>query len=210
MTRPALPTFSRKRMRDGKRSLRRARSRPPEFLPVTNETRRPDHIQASLRSLEEAVQSGLPAHAVFQYLHEALAENVGFKVLTVLKLDSTTLRSVRLYSSEPSYPIGGTKQHVRSGWSDAILDRRTVYRRARSRSAARDFSRQCCDRGDRMRIHCCGADHRRRCRRGDHESMASRRLLRRNDGTARRPIRKCHRADRALLAIRHIRTTIGE
>lgn len=114
-------------MRDGKRSLRRARSRPPEFLPVTNETRRPDHIQASLRSLEEAVQSGLPAHAVFQYLHEALAENVGFKVLTVLKLDSTTLRSVRLYSSEPSYPIGGTKQHVRSGWSDAILDRRTVF-----------------------------------------------------------------------------------
>jgi transcriptional regulator with GAF, ATPase, and Fis domain len=82
---------------------------------------------ASLRSLEAAVRDGVPARAAFQRLHEALAKSVGFKVLTVLKLDPTTLRSVRLYSSEPSYPVGGTKQHLRSGWSDAILDRRKIF-----------------------------------------------------------------------------------
>jgi hypothetical protein len=42
-------------------------------------------------------------------------------------LDPATLRSVRLFSSEASYPIGGIKQHVRSAWSEAVLDRRTVY-----------------------------------------------------------------------------------
>ena len=52
---------------------------------------------------------------------------VEFKVLTVLKLDPKTLRSVRLYSSEPSYPIGGAKQHVRSAWSEAVLDRQSVF-----------------------------------------------------------------------------------
>src|SRR5262249_7213235 len=49
------------------------------------------------------------------------------KVLTVQKLDLETLRSVRLYSSEKSYPIGGTKQHVRSAWSEAVLDRHRAY-----------------------------------------------------------------------------------
>ncbi len=78
-------------------------------------------------ALEAAVRDGSPAHVVFARMHEALAKMVGFKVLTVLKLDPRTLRSVRLYSSEASYPIGGTKQHVRSAWSEAVFDRRTVY-----------------------------------------------------------------------------------
>ena len=80
-----------------------------------------------LRHIEAAVRDGSPARVVFARLHDALARVVEFKVLTVLKLDPTTLRSVRLYSSEPSYPIGGIKQHVRSAWSEAVLDRGTVY-----------------------------------------------------------------------------------
>ena len=83
--------------------------------------------ESYLRHVEAAVRDGSPAHAVFARLHEALASVVGFKVLTVLKLDPATLRSVRLFSSEASYPIGGTKQHVRSAWSEAILDRGTIY-----------------------------------------------------------------------------------
>jgi hypothetical protein len=75
-----------------------------------------DADQAHLRALEAAAGGGLPAHAVFERLHDALAGVVGFKVLTVLKLDPATLRSVRLYSSEPSYPAGG-----------AVLERKTVF-----------------------------------------------------------------------------------
>src|SRR3979411_32571 len=86
-----------------------------------------DGIRTAVTSVEAAVRDGLPAREVFRRLHDAIAKVVGFKVLTVLKLDPGTLRSVRLYSSEPSYPIGGTKQHVHSGWSEAILDRRTVF-----------------------------------------------------------------------------------
>jgi transcriptional regulator with GAF, ATPase, and Fis domain len=80
-----------------------------------------------LGPVEAAVRDRSPAAVVFARLHQALTEVVGFKVLTVLKLDPATLCSVRLYSSEPSYPIGGAKQHVRSAWSEAVLDRRTVY-----------------------------------------------------------------------------------
>jgi transcriptional regulator with GAF, ATPase, and Fis domain len=83
--------------------------------------------ESYLRDVEAAARDGSPAHVVFARLHDALARAVGFKVLTVLKLDPATLRSVRLFSSEPSYPIGGTKQHVRSAWSEAVLDRGAVY-----------------------------------------------------------------------------------
>jgi transcriptional regulator with GAF, ATPase, and Fis domain len=83
--------------------------------------------QNQLDLVEAAVCGGSPPPIVFARLHEALTQAIGFKVLTVLKLDPATLRSVRLYSSESSYPIGGTKQHVRSAWSEAVLDRRTVY-----------------------------------------------------------------------------------
>jgi hypothetical protein len=83
--------------------------------------------ESDLRHVEAGARDGSPAHVVFAGLHDALARVIGFRVLTVLKLDPTTLRSVRLFSSEASYPIGGTKQHVRSAWSDAILDRGTIY-----------------------------------------------------------------------------------
>ena len=87
-----------------------------------------EHTSESyLRDVEVGARDGSPAHVVFARLHDALARVVGFKVLTVLKLDPATLRSVRLFSSEPSYPIGGTKQHVRSAWSEAVLDRGIVY-----------------------------------------------------------------------------------
>jgi transcriptional regulator with GAF, ATPase, and Fis domain len=82
--------------------------------------------ESDLRDIEAAAREGSPAQ-VFARLHDALARVVGFKVLTVLKLDPATLRSVRLFSSESSYPIGGIKQHVRSDWSDAVLDRGAVY-----------------------------------------------------------------------------------
>jgi len=90
-------------------------------------TQPPDDIQARVRALEAAARGGLPARAVFACLHDALAHVVGFKVLTVLKLDATTLRSVRLYSSEPSYPAGGTKQHMRGAWSEAVLERKAAF-----------------------------------------------------------------------------------
>src|SRR3954463_8538773 len=86
-----------------------------------------DDLRIAIAPVTAAVADGMPAHAVFARLHEALVRVVPFKVLTVLKLDPTTLQSARLYSSEPSYPVGGVKQHVRSGWSEAILDRRTVF-----------------------------------------------------------------------------------
>ena len=84
-------------------------------------------VQSAAASLEAAVRDGLPARAVFERLRDTLANVVAFKVLTILKLDPATLRSVRLYSSEPSYPVGGMKQHVRSAWSEAILDRQSVF-----------------------------------------------------------------------------------
>ena len=83
--------------------------------------------QSAARPVEAAVRDGAPPHDVFEHLHGALSRAVGFKVLTILKLDPVTLRSVRLYSSEPRYPIGGSKQHVRSGWSEAILGRRAAF-----------------------------------------------------------------------------------
>jgi hypothetical protein len=86
-----------------------------------------NNSESYLRHVEAAVHDGSPANVVFARLHDALARVVGFKVLTVLKLDPTTLRSVRLFSSESSYPIGGTKQHVRSAWSEAVIDRGTIY-----------------------------------------------------------------------------------
>jgi len=86
-----------------------------------------EHSRNAVARVEAAVRGGLPADAAFARLREALAAIIGFKVLTVLKLDPATLRSVRLYSSEPSYPVGGTKQHVRSRWSEAVLERHTVF-----------------------------------------------------------------------------------
>lgn len=47
--------------------------------------------------------------------------------MTVLRIDPATLRSARLYSSEPSYPVGGTKEHRRGPWSEAIFGRRTYF-----------------------------------------------------------------------------------
>src|SRR5262245_10163412 len=94
---------------------------------MSEHTPSPEVTHTYLRSVEAAVRDGSPAPIVFAHMREALAKVVGFKVLTVLKLDPTTLRSVRLYSSEPSYPIGGTKQHVRGAWSEAVLDRGAVF-----------------------------------------------------------------------------------
>jgi len=80
-----------------------------------------------LGSLEAAIRDAAPAAVVYARLHEALGKVIGFKVLTVQKLDLATLRSVRLYSSEKSYPVGGAKQHIRSAWSEAVLDRHSAY-----------------------------------------------------------------------------------
>lgn len=69
----------------------------------------------------------MPDAEVYARLAAGLKAAVGFKVLTVLRIDATTLRSVRLYSSEPSYPVGGTKQHVRNAWSDTVFNRHQVF-----------------------------------------------------------------------------------
>src|ERR1700730_12169111 len=111
-------------MSDGDPSSSRATSKYLNSVGVTtkmNEQHRlAENIQVYLRAVQAATRDGLSDGVVFTRLNEALANVVGFKVLTVLKLDPTTLKSVRLYSSEPSYPIGGTKQHVRSAWSEAV------------------------------------------------------------------------------------------
>ncbi len=88
-----------------------------------------------------------------------MASVVGFKVLTVLKLDPTTLRSVRLYSSEPSYPIGGVKQHVRSAWSDAILQRRTAFVAHDLAALRATFPDAAAIDGDGMWFDRCISDH---------------------------------------------------
>jgi hypothetical protein len=67
-------------------------------------------------------QAGQP-QATFRAVADALQALVGHKVMTVLRIDVPTLRSVRLFSSEPSYPPGGTKQHRRGSWSAAVIDR---------------------------------------------------------------------------------------
>lgn len=74
-----------------------------------------------------AIDAGRQDAEVYALLAAGLRAAVGFRVLTVLRIDTATLRSVRLYSSEPSYPPGGTKQHYRSAWSEAVLDRWEVF-----------------------------------------------------------------------------------
>lgn len=75
---------------------------------------------------EAQARAGQP-QATYAALADALQALVGHKVMTVLRMDAATLRSVRLFSSEPSYPPGGTKQHRRGRWSEAIFDRRTFF-----------------------------------------------------------------------------------
>jgi transcriptional regulator with GAF, ATPase, and Fis domain len=94
---------------------------------MSQQAPRSETVQSALRRLERAVHDGLPALIVFERLQQALARVLEFKVLTVLKLDPKALRSVRLFSSEPSYPVGGTKQHARSAWSEAVLDSHSVF-----------------------------------------------------------------------------------
>jgi len=77
--------------------------------------------------IASAIARGAPDSEVFALLAAGLSAAVGFRVLTVLKLDTATLCSVRLYSSEPSYPVGGTKQHRRNAWSAAVLDRGETF-----------------------------------------------------------------------------------
>lgn len=71
-------------------------------------------------------QSGQP-EATFRALADALQREVGHKVMTVLKLDVESLTSVRLFSSEASYPSGGRKQHQRNAWSAAVIDQGTWF-----------------------------------------------------------------------------------
>src|SRR5690242_10683021 len=68
--------------------------------------------------------SGQP-EPTFRALADALQATVGHKVMTVLMLDVPALTSVRLFSSEASYPPGGRKQHGRGAWSAAVIDRGT-------------------------------------------------------------------------------------
>jgi len=96
-----------------------AQHRDPAMMTVT--------AGSDLAALEAAVRDSSPNDVVFARLHAALMKLIGFKVLTVQKLDLATLQSVRLYSSEPSYPVGGRKQHLRSAWSEAVLDRQIPY-----------------------------------------------------------------------------------
>jgi hypothetical protein len=71
-------------------------------------------------------EGGQPA-PTFRALADALQAVVGHRVMTVLKLEVATLTSVRLFSSEASYPPGGRKQHGRGAWSAAVIDRGTYF-----------------------------------------------------------------------------------
>jgi hypothetical protein len=75
-----------------------------------------------LDPLARAAAEPSSAWKAFGLLAEAMADRLGYKVFTILRINPATLRSVRLYSSEPSYPVGGLKQHQRSAWSDAIFE----------------------------------------------------------------------------------------
>jgi hypothetical protein len=76
-----------------------------------------------------AAAQGMPGQpeTTFRALADALQALVGHKVMTVLKLDERALRSIRLFSSEPSYPPGGVKQHQPGVWSEAIVGRKTYF-----------------------------------------------------------------------------------
>jgi hypothetical protein len=63
----------------------------------------------------------------FEALEAALQALVGHRVMTVLKIDLSTLRSVRLFSSEMTYPPGQPKQHRSGPWSAAVIDRGTFF-----------------------------------------------------------------------------------
>ena len=76
----------------------------------------------------------------FAALARAMQELVGYKVLTLLRFDVETYRSVRLFSSAPSYPVGGVKQHRRGGaWSEHIVDRRVPFVAATTEDVRRSF-----------------------------------------------------------------------
>lgn len=83
--------------------------------------------QDAVARIVAAVEAGREDADVYALLAAGLRAAVGFRVLTVLKIDTATLRSIRLYSSEASYPVGGTKQHPRNAWSEAVLDRHEVF-----------------------------------------------------------------------------------
>ncbi len=100
---------------------------PCEAQPGARVTAPQPGAAVRLTGLHDAIRTGRPDREVFALLEQAVAAQIGFKVLTLLRIDPASLRSVRLHSSEPSYPVGGTKQHVRSAWSEAVLDRRTYY-----------------------------------------------------------------------------------
>jgi hypothetical protein len=76
----------------------------------------------------------------FDGLARAMQNVVGYKVLTLLKFDVATFRSVRLFSTEPSYPVGGVKQHQRgTAWSEHIVDRRVPFLAATLEDVRRSF-----------------------------------------------------------------------
>jgi hypothetical protein len=77
--------------------------------------------------------------ATFRALSTALQDVVGHKVMTLLKLDVARLISVRLFSSEPSYPPGGRKQHARGAWSAAVIDQGTCFLAATTADVRQHF-----------------------------------------------------------------------
>src|SRR5262245_16632378 len=82
-----------------------------------------DHEFSCLQSIAAAQGCAGQPGATFVALADTLQQLVGHKVMTVLRLDATALRSVRMFSTEPSYPPGGIKQHQPGRWSEAIVDR---------------------------------------------------------------------------------------
>ena len=77
--------------------------------------------------------------AGFIAVASALQAVVGHKVMTVLKIDTARLSSVRLFSSEKSYPPGAAKQHRRGAWSEAVIDQGRYFLAARSADVAAAF-----------------------------------------------------------------------
>ncbi len=86
-----------------------------------------DDALALFRSVADAQGRAGQPQPTFEALASALQALVGHRVMTVLKIDLSTLRSVRLFSSEKSYPPGQSKQHRRGPWSDAVIDRGSYF-----------------------------------------------------------------------------------
>ncbi len=81
-----------------------------------------NHRDKRIAALLDGVRCELRAvPPAFGALCHAMQLLVGYKVLTVLKFDPATFRSLRVFSTEPTYPTGVWKEHDHGEWTTSVL-----------------------------------------------------------------------------------------